>query len=85
MTEPFDVKGITARIGMSEDDWYKRTGGRQTPFTIEEAGRVAEMLDAPPCWPFDEWRALETRYPEWRWKGVGIKAWRPPQPRKKRS
>lgn len=56
--EPLDVKGIAQRIGISADDWYKRTGKRGTPFTVRELACIADVLGAPRLWPFAEWDEL---------------------------
>lgn len=57
-TRALDVKEMADRIGISADDWYKRTGKRLTPFTVEELGRIADVLGAPPYWPFGDWETL---------------------------
>jgi hypothetical protein len=36
-------------------DWYKKANLRGSQFTIEELGRIADILDAPPGWPFLPW------------------------------
>jgi hypothetical protein len=61
-TAPLDVKGIAQRIGISPDDWYKRTGKRMTPFTVRELGCIAEILGAPRLWPFAEWDELVEKF-----------------------
>jgi hypothetical protein len=59
---PLDVKSLTERIGISPDDWYKRTGKRRTPFTVRELGAIAEILGAPRLWPFAEWDELVEKF-----------------------
>jgi hypothetical protein len=51
---PLEVKDIAERVGLDHERWYKRARKR-TPFTVEELGRVADVLGAPPLWPFLEW------------------------------
>jgi hypothetical protein len=61
-TSVIDVKGIAERIGISADDWYKRTGKRGTPFTVRELACIAEVLGAPRMWPFAEWSELAEKF-----------------------
>lgn len=56
--------GLGATWELARDNWYKHTGGRGTPFTMEQLGKLAAILDAPPCWPLREWSsALQRRWP----------------------
>jgi hypothetical protein len=40
----------------SASSWYKKAQ-RVTPFKVEEIGRFAAAVNAPPGWPFIEWSA----------------------------
>jgi hypothetical protein len=56
--------GIGATWEKARDNWYKHTRGRKTPFTVDQLGKLAVILDAPPLWPFREWStALQKRWP----------------------
>ncbi len=44
---------------MSKDQWSRKmrpnekgTRGRRSSFTLEELGRIADLLGQPPGWPF---------------------------------
>lgn len=53
------VKELADKAGVGVWAWYKRGSG-DTPFTVEELGRIADILDAPLGWPFLPWEMGET-------------------------
>lgn len=46
------VKEICADLGLAKWDWSRKVRRDGSAFTIEECGRIADLLDAPPGWPF---------------------------------
>jgi hypothetical protein len=60
-------RGVTAKelyvdLGLERWDWSKKIRNAGSSFTVEELGRIADLLDAPPGWPFlsdDFWNARE--------------------------
>lgn len=52
------VKDLADRVGLSEWVWYKRAD-LSHPFSVEELGRIADVLGMPPLWPFAERTVLE--------------------------
>jgi hypothetical protein len=46
------AKVIYADLGMDRWDWSRKVRQAGSSFTIEELGRIADLLDAPAGWPF---------------------------------
>lgn len=63
-----EIKDLAERAGLTQSNWYKKAGGSapRSPFTVEELGRIADALGAPPLWPFAEWSILERVFPKQR-------------------
>lgn len=59
----YGVKEMAAKIGMTEWTWYKRIEGSH-PFKVTELGRIADVLNMPPFWPFAERSLLERMFPK---------------------
>lgn len=63
----YEVKEMAERSGFTQTNWYKKAGGpkakRRSDFTVEDLGRIADALSAPPLWPFAEWTLLEKVFP----------------------
>jgi hypothetical protein len=67
----WEIKALADLALVAEDPtdlWYKRTGKRATPFTVEELGRIADALGAPPMWPFGDWDMIEALFGK-KWPG----------------
>jgi hypothetical protein len=47
-----EVKAICAEIGMEKWDWSRKVRLDNSSFSIAELSKIAEILDAPPGWPF---------------------------------
>lgn len=47
-----EIKRICADLGMEKWDWSRKVRLDRSSFTIEELGKIAELLKAPMGWPF---------------------------------
>lgn len=53
------AKQVYEAAGLTGDRWYRKMTGRGSTFTLDELGRVADALEAPPAWPFVDWDRAE--------------------------
>jgi hypothetical protein len=47
-----EVKAMCADLGIEKWDWSRKVRLDNSSFSIAELSRIAEILDAPPGWPF---------------------------------
>lgn len=50
------TEALAAQVGIGKDSLYKKQKGTQ-PWYMDEVSRIAELLEAPPGWPFIDWDA----------------------------
>lgn len=55
----FLAKELAAAADMSESTFSHKMAGRNTRFTVNELGLIADHLRAPPGWPFYPWGLCE--------------------------
>ena len=46
------VREVCEPLGMHRWDWSRKVRCRGSHFTLEECGALADMMRAPPGWPF---------------------------------
>ena len=47
-----EVKALCAELGIEKWDWSRKVRLDRSAFTIAELGKIADILEAPPGWPF---------------------------------